>query len=260
MSICVIEETQRKEKIVPFQHCLILVTTFRHYVETKSIELDTVDLTDISALKKAVKPNTKIVFFESPSNPGNRIIDIKAVSDAVHSIRKDILVVTDNTYLTPYFQRPLTLGVNICMYSFSKYVNGHSDIVMGSLTFNDEKLFQALRMMQIRLGLIPSPFDCYLVTRSIKTLAVRLDVHFRNSIIVAKFLETHPAVEKVYHPALKSHPDHELATRQSAGHSGVIALWLKSQKLKDNEEFVKKLKYIVLSGSLGGVESSLCTP
>lgn len=222
--------------------------------------MDTVDFTDIDGLKKAIKPNTKIVFFESPSNPGNRIIDIKAVADTVHSIRKDILVVIDNTYLTPYYQRPLTLGVDVCMYSFTKYVNGHTDVVMGALTFNCEELYKTLRMMQIRYGMVPSPFDCYLVTRSLRTLAIRMDAHFRNSIALAKFLETHPAVEKVYHPALKSHPDHELATRQAAGHNGVISFWLKTPKLKDNEEFVKKLKLCVVSGSLGGVESSINSP
>lgn len=240
---------------------IICLFDYRHCFEIKNIEVDTVDFTaDFTELKKAIKPNTKIVFFESPSNPGNRIIDIQAVADAVHSISKDILVVIDNTYLTPYFQRPLLLGVDVCMYSFTKYVNGHSDVVMGALTFNCDKLCATIRMMQIRLGIVPSPFDCYLVTRSLRTLGIRLDTHFRNSTIVAKFLEKHPAVAKVYHPALKSHPDHELAIEQSAGHNGVISFWLKKPDLIDNENLLKKLKLFVLSGSLGGVESSINSP
>lgn len=218
------------------------------------------DFTDINALKQSIKPNTKMVFFESLTNPTLRVIDIKAVVDTVRSIRKDILIVVDNTYLTPYLQRPLTFGVDVAMYSFTKYVNGHSDVLMGALTFNDESLYQTLRMMQIRLGSIPSPFDCYLVTRSLKTLSMRMDVHFRNSIIVAKFLESHLAVEKVHHPALKSHPDHELALRQASGHNGMVTFWLKSPKLQDNEDLMKKFKVIVLSGSLGGVVSSINTP
>lgn len=218
------------------------------------------DFFNVKELKASIKPNTKLVFFETPTNPGLRVVDIKAAADVVHAVNPEIVVAVDNTYLTPYFQRPLSLGVDVCMYSFSKYVNGHSDIVMGALTFNSDSLHKTIRMLQIRLGSVPSPFDCHMVQRSIRTLAIRLDAHFRSSTIVAKFLETHPAVEKVYHPALASHPDHPIAIKQSAGHNGMITFWLKKKDIQNNEALLKKLRVIIVSGSLGGVESSINTP
>lgn len=226
----------------------------------KGIEVDIIDMLDMSLLSKTLKPNTRLVFFETPTNPCLRIIDIQVVTNLVHSYKKDILVAVDNTFLTPYFQRPLALGANLSMYSISKFINGHTDIVMGALTFNDDHLYQDIRTMQETIGSVPSPYDCHMVQRSLRTLAVRMENHFRNSIIVAKFLESHPAVEKVHHPALKSHPDRDMALKQMAGHSGVVTFWLKNATLDDNEQVLKELKLICVQGSLGGVESHISTP
>lgn len=224
------------------------------------IDCSYVDFTDLAAIKAAITPRTKLIFFESPSNPVLMSFDIAAISAAVHVINKDILVAVDNTFLSPYFQRPLPLGADVVMYSCSKYVNGHSDVNMGALVMNDPKLYDKLRGLQTRFGNVPSPFDCYQVLRGMKTLAIRMPAHFRNGLILAKFLESHPAVEKVWHPGFTSHPTHEVAIKQASGHSGMLAFWLKNASLEQNKAVLSKLKHIIVGGSLGGVESLICTP
>lgn len=162
------------------------------------IETSFVDMRDLDILRKSIKPNTKMVFIETPTNPLLRMFDIKAVSEIVHSVNKDIILVVDNTFLTPYFMNPLDLGADIAMYSLSKYINGHSDVVMGAVTINDESIYKRVKALQKCAGIIPSPFDCYLVNRSLHTLELRMMRHFQSGLAVAKFLEDHPAVEKVY--------------------------------------------------------------
>lgn len=233
---------------------------FRNVFATKGLEVSVVDFLNLDKVRQALKPSTRLIFFETPTNPCLRIVDIKSVAALVHSYNQEILLACDNTFLTPYFQRVLALGVDVCMYSFSKYVNGHTDVVMGALTMNNDTLFEDLDTLQTRTGCVPSPYDCHMVQRSLRTLAIRMMAHFKNGVIVAKFLESHPAVEKVHHPALWSHPDHKLATEQAAGHSGMICFWLKDATLRDNEEVLSKLKLIFLQGSLGGVETFISTP
>lgn len=211
-------------------------------------------------IKNNIKSNTKVVWLESATNPLLRVFDIKSIADLVHSINSNILVIVDNTFLTSYFLRPLSLGVDIVLYSLSKFMSGHSDVVMGALTTNNEELFKRLKFIQNGSGTVPSPFDCYLVQRSLKTLEIRMLKHFKNSLSIANFLENHPKIEKVIHPGLTSHPEHELATRQASGHSGMVAFYLKTLNLEESLEFIKKLKMIKSAAGLGDIESTITIP
>lgn len=235
------------------------IRLFRDLAAAKmGVEIEYVDFDDLKALEKAFKPNTKMVWLESPTNPLLTVVDIKAVADMVHAKSKAYLVV-DNTFLTAYLQRPLELGADVVMYSMSKFSNGHSDICMGAVTTNDEKFYETLKYYQVSTGLVPSPFDCYIVNRSIKTLALRMEQHSQSSYTVAKFLESHPKVEKVFHPSLKSHPKHEVALAQSYGHSGILSFYIKGS-LEESLKFFKSLKLVLFTLSLGGVETTTSLP
>lgn len=232
---------------------------FRDLAAAKmNIEFEFVDFNDLKTLEKSFKPNTKMVWVESPTNPLMTIVDIKAIADIVHAKSKAFFVV-DNTFLTSYLQRPLELGADVVMYSMSKFANGHSDIVMGSVVTNNEKFYETLKYFQVSTGLVPSPFDCYMVNRSMKTLALRMERHSQNSYQVAKFLDAHEKVEKVFHPSLKTHPKHEIALAQSYGHSGVLSFYIKGS-IENAEKFFKSLKVVLFTLSLGGVESTTSLP
>ena len=164
-------------------------------------------------------------------------------------------MVVDNTFLTPYFQKPLELGADIVTHSMSKYMNGHSDVVMGSAATNSEELHEKLRYYQNATGIVPSAFDCYLVNRSLKTLSLRMERHSTSSLAIAKFLEAHPKVDKVLHPALKSHPQHQVALKQTYGHSGIMSFYLKNGNLESSAKFLQALNFFTLAESLGGYES-----
>ncbi|XP_045462655.1 putative cystathionine gamma-lyase 2 [Harmonia axyridis] len=207
---------------------------------------------DVDSFERQIKPNTKMIFVESPTNPTMRLCDIKAITSMAK--RYKVMFVIDNTFLTPYYQRPLLLGADVVMHSLTKYMNGHSDIIMGALVTNDDKLGEKIYFLQKAMGVVPSPFDCSQVLRSLKTLALRLKKHQANSLVLAKYLETHPKIERVLHPGLPSHPQHELAKRQSSGHSGMFSVYLKGD-LETSKKFLKSLKYFALGGSLGGAES-----
>lgn len=227
---------------------------FRNLAANMGMEVQFVDLTNIENLRKAMKPNVKLVWLETPTNPTLKVIDIKAVSDFVHS-NSEAFVVVDNTFLSAYFQRPLELGADVTMYSLTKYMNGHSDVVMGSIATNNEQIYEKLKYYQNATGIVPSPFDCYLVNRSLKTLSLRMERHFKNSIEVAKFLEAHPKVERVNHPGLPSHPQHKVALAQTFGHSGIMSFWMKDGNLEKSTKFLQTLKTFILAESLGGYES-----
>merc|ERR1719331_1507028 len=194
-----------------------------------------------------------MVWVESPTNPTLKVVDIAAVA-AITKKHPNIFLVVDNTFMSCYFQRPLELGADIVMYSLTKYMNGHTDVIMGAACTNSDDLAERLRFLQNAIGPVPSPFDCYLVNRSLKTLKLRMEEHQKNGLKVGKFLEGHYAVEKVRHPGLPSHPQHELAKRQMSGHSGMISFYLKGG-LEESEKFLKALKVIILAESLGGFES-----
>ncbi|XP_018315201.1 putative cystathionine gamma-lyase 2 [Mycetomoellerius zeteki] len=209
-----------------------------------------VDMTDIQNVIDAIQPNTKMIWFETPTNPLLKLTDIKAVAESLKS-RPDIILVVDNTFLTCYFQKPLDLGADIVMYSLTKYMNGHTDVIMGAAITRRDDLAQKLRSNQIVMGIVPSPFDCALVNRSLKTLELRMQKHMKNGLAVAMFLDSHPNVEKVIHPLLSSHPQHQLALTQQTGHSGMVSFYLKG----DSKRFLRALKVVILAGSLGGLES-----
>lgn len=234
------------------------IRLFRDLCSKHGIDTQYVDFTDLKAFEDSIKPNTKLVWVESPTSPVMTILDIKAIADIVHA-KSGAFLVVDNSFMTPYFQRPLELGADVVMYSVTKFINGHNDVTMGSIATNNETLFKDIKYYQISTGVVPSPFDCYVVNRSLKTLALRMERHSENSFTVAEFLESHEKVEKVLHPSLKSHANHEVALEQSYGHSGILSFYIKGS-LEQTKKFFKSLNLIMVTESLGGTESTCSFP
>lgn len=234
--------------------------TFRLFdkvLKRYGLEFDFADLTQPQSLEKYRKDNTKMVWLESPSNPLLKLVDIGAVS--LIAKKYNILVIVDNTFATPFFQKPLKLGADIVMHSTTKYLNGHSDVIGGALVTNDKKLYDKLQFLQNAVGGVPGPFDCFLVLRGIKTLAIRMERHADNAMKVAQFLENHPKVRRVIYPGLKSHPQHELARKQMMGFGGIITFFIKGG-LDAARRFLERVKILSLAESLGGVESLIEHP
>lgn len=204
-------------------------------------------------IEKHISDNTKLIWVETPTNPTMKIIDIEAVAKVAK--KKNISLAVDNTFATPYFQNPLDLGADIVMHSATKYLGGHSDVVMGALIVKDKTLADQLYFIQNASGAIAGPMDSYLVLRGLKTLHVRMERHGENANAVAKFLEDHPKVDKVYWPGLINHPNHEIAKRQMSGFGGMVSFTTKEDSMKSAVDFVEKLKVFTLAESLGGVES-----
>ncbi|XP_047231710.1 cystathionine gamma-lyase [Girardinichthys multiradiatus] len=227
---------------------------FRRVASGFGLEATFVDCTKPELLKAALKANTKLVWLETPTNPMMKVVDIKTCSNLVHEYSKDIVVVVDNTFMSSYFQRPLALGADICMYSATKYMNGHSDVVMGLVSLNREDLNEQLRFLQNAIGGVPSPFDCYLCNRGLKTLHLRMERHFKNAMAAAKFLEADPRVERVIFPGLPSHPQYEMMKKQCTGCPGMITFYVKG-KLEHATTFLSNLKMFAVAESLGGYES-----
>jgi cystathionine gamma-lyase len=222
------------------------------------IEFSYVDLTDEEAVHRAVKEGADMVWIESPTNPQLHVIDIAEVSELAHDHNPEALVVVDNTFASPYFQKPLDLGADLSLYSTTKYVSGHSDVLGGALVVNDDEILTETRFLQKTLGATPGPLDCFLVMRGIKTLALRMEKHQENALAVAEFLQQHELVEKVLYPGLTSHPQHELAQRQMSGFSGMVSFELSSKV--NIGRFLESTKLIALAVSLGGVESLMEHP
>ncbi len=216
-----------------------------------------VDMRDHDAVRAAMKPETKLVWAESPTNPLLHLVDIRALADIAHQGGAKLGV--DNTFMSPFFQTPLDLGADLVMHSMTKYINGHSDVVMGCLMMNDTALYDRLKFLQNSMGGVPGPFDCWLALRGIKTLAVRMDRHAQNAQKVAEWLENHPKVDRVVYPGLLSHPDHELAKRQTRGHGGMITFFI-AGGLPEASRFLSRVKLFVCAESLGGVESLIEHP
>lgn len=200
----------------------------------------------------------QLIWLETPSNPCLNISDIAAIAKVVQT-HKNIIFVVDNTLMTSYFQRPLDFGADIVMYSLTKYMNGHNDVLSGALIVNDAKIYENLKLIQIKYGLTCSPFDSFLVNRGIKTLPLRMKKHCENSTAVARFLETHPNVIKVIHPALASHPQHELAKRQSTGHCGLLIVQLNGT-VNEAKKFILNLNVFKSSDSFGSITSFAVIP
>lgn len=225
----------------------------RQVVARLGIKTTFTDFTNIEKVKNAMQENTKMIWIETPTNPLLKVVDIEAIVKIARS-RGDIIVVVDNTFLTPYLQRPLDFGADIVMYSLTKYMNGHSDVIMGAAIVNDKAIGDKLRFLQNAMGIVPSPIDCYFVNRSLKTLALRMEHHKKSSLIIANWLEKHPKIVEVLHPGLPTHPQHEIAKKQMTGHSGVFS-FKHSGGLKESRKFLSSLKVFTLAESLGGYES-----
>ena len=233
--------------------------TFRLFSKILSnygVEFDLADTSDASELEKAFKPNTKMLFVETPTNPVMTVTDLAAVSELAHS--RGVKVVCDNTFMSPYFQRPIGHGVDIVVHSTTKYLNGHSDSVGGFVALNDPKDAEWIQFVQNGVGAILSPFDSFLVLRGTKTLAVRMEAHDKNGRVVANFLAEHPKVQQVYYPGLTSHPQHELAKRQQSGFGGMVSF--ETGSLENAKKVLESVKLCTLGESLGGVESLISHP
>ena len=221
------------------------------------LEFTFTDLSNFSNLETALRPNTKMIWVESPTNPLLKIVDLKAVSEFAK--KHNIIAVCDNTFCSPYLQKPLDIGFDIVVHSATKYLNGHSDVVGGVAVSSDESLAEQLAYLANAIGSIMSPFDSFLVLRSLKTLAVRMERHCKNAVKIAHFLEQHPAIEKVYYPGLPSHPQHQIALKQMSGFGGMISVVVKGG-LKNATSFLERTKLFSLAESLGGVESLIEHP
>ena len=229
---------------------------FNKILANYNIEFDYVDTSDALNVEAALKPNTKMVFLETPTNPVMIVTDLREVSEVAH--RVGARVVCDNTFLSPYLQRPLEFGVDIVVHSTTKYLNGHSDGVGGVVVLNDEDDAEWIGFVQNSAGAILSPFDSWLVMRGTKTLALRMEQHDKSGRAVAAFLEEHPKVNKVYYPGSVSHPQHALARRQQRGFGGMVAFDVGS--LAAARKVLESVKICTLAESLGGVETLISHP
>lgn len=216
-----------------------------------------VDLTDANQFSKAILPETKLVWLETPTNPTLKLADIKKISEIAHS--KNILVAVDNTFMSPYFQKPLNLGADIVVHSATKYIGGHSDFVGGVAVVKDEQLAERMAFLSNSMGGVQSSFDSFLALRSLKTLPLRMKAHETSAQKIAEYLEKHPKVEKVIYPGLKSHPQHQLAKEQMSGFGGMITFYIKGG-MESARKFLEKVQIFSLAESLGGVESLIEHP
>ncbi len=215
-----------------------------------------VDARNPKNVEKAIKKNTKMVFIETPTNPMLNLTDIAAIAEICK--KHKLISVVDNTFMSPYFQNPLILGADIVVHSSTKYLNGHSDVIGGILLTNNEKVHEKMRFIQNAAGAVPSPFDCWLIMRATKTLAVRMKQHNENAQKIAEYLTTKKYAKKVYYPGLTDHPQHELAKKQMSGFGGMVSVDFGNTKKA--YDFAKKVKVFTLAESLGGVESLVCHP
>ncbi len=233
--------------------------TFRLFdkVLTKNgLEYTIIDTSDLTQIEDAIQPNTKALYLESPSNPLLKITDLEKSAEIAR--KHHLLTIVDNTFATPYFQKPLDLGADIVLHSGTKYLGGHSDVVAGLVTTNNEELADSIAFYQNAIGGVLGPQDSWLLQRGIKTLGVRMEEHQKNAFRVAEFLANHPKVEKVYYPGLATHPNHTLAQAQMSGFSGMVSFTLKQDE--EAIPFVEALQLFILGESLGGVESLVEIP
>ncbi|HHW40801.1 MAG TPA: PLP-dependent transferase [Syntrophomonadaceae bacterium] len=214
------------------------------------------DFTDLESLDHCITPKTKAVFVETPTNPLMKIVDLKALINL--ATQKGLLVIVDNTFFTPYLQRPLELGADLVLHSATKYIGGHNDVVAGLVVSNSEELGEKLAFIQNAAGAIPGPQDCWLLLRGMKTLAVRLEWAQASALRLARFLRQHPAVKKVYYPGLPDHPGYDLCRKQAGGFGAMLSFEVKSMEMVP--EILKRLRIISFAESLGGVESLITYP
>ncbi len=232
---------------------------FNKLLSNFGVETTFVDASDPAAVQAALRPTTRLVWLETPTNPLLGIVPLKAVADLAHAHDPSLLVVVDNTFASPYFQRPLTLGADIVLHSATKYLGGHSDVVLGAVVVKDKALDERLRYIQNAAGATPGPFDSWLVLRGLKTLSLRMRRHEDNAMAIAVFLSMHPHVGKVIYPGLPSHPGHNLAREQMDGFGGMISVELHGG-LDAAQRVLARTKLFTLAESLGGVESLIEHP
>jgi cysteine-S-conjugate beta-lyase len=231
---------------------------FTHIYEKFGITVNYVDTTDAENVFNAITGKTKLIWIETPTNPTLKVSDIAAIARIAKANR--CLLCVDNTFASPALQQPLTLGADIVVHSATKYLGGHSDLIAGLVVTKDEELGAKIKFIQNASGAILSPFDSWLVIRGIETLHLRVKQHCANALAIAKYLETHPAVDKVYYPGLATHPNHDIAVRQSKGFGGIVSFVLKNDTEEAAVKLVTGTKFFKLAESLGGVKSLLCHP
>jgi len=222
------------------------------------IKFHFLDLSDPEIIREHTNANTKLIWIETPTNPTMQIVDIATITSI--GKEKGLLTVVDNTFASPYLQNPIDLGADIVMHSVTKYIGGHSDVVMGALMMNDEDLYKRLFFIYNACGATPGPMDSFLVLRGIKTLHLRMKAHCENGRKIAEFLKTHPKVDKIYWPGFTDHPNHEIAKKQMRDFGGMISITLKGADLKETFRVASSFKVFTLAESLGGVESLINHP
>jgi len=230
---------------------------FDKVISQFGIDFSYIDLTRLEKLEEAVRLNTKLIWMETPTNPLLKLIDIQKVTDFCHN--KGLLTAVDNTFMSPYFQNPLSLGADLVVHSTTKYINGHSDLIGGVVVTSNKGLAEKLAFLSNSMGPVASAFDSFLSMRSLKTLAVRMRAHQENAMAIAIMLEEHPKVKKVIYPGLESHPQHALAKSQMSGFGGMITIYLKGG-LEPARRFLESVQIFSLAESLGGVESLIEHP
>lgn len=228
----------------------------KHYSRF-GVEADFVDTADTEIVKKAIKPNTKMILVETPSNPTMQISDISKIAEIAH--KHEIPLVVDNTFSSPYLQNPLNLGADVVFHSITKYINGHADVVGGIIIAKEENLYKQIRNMMVNLGCNMDPHQAYLVHRGVKTLSIRIEKAQENAAKIAQWLEEHPLVEWIKYPGLKSHPQHELAKKQMRGFGSMISLGLKGG-LDAGKVLMDNVELAILAVSLGGIETLIQHP
>ena len=217
----------------------------------------TADFSDLAALERAITPDTTLVWLESPTNPRLLVYDIAAIARLAHA--KGALVVVDNTFASPYFQQPFNLGADLVVHSVTKYLAGHSDLIQGAVIAGDAAIFEPVGFLQNALGGVPSPFDCWLTLRGLKTLELRMDRHEKNATAIAEALSAHSRVRRVYYPGLATHPGHAIARKQMTGFGGMVSFELDGTA-EEAIEFVSSRRFFALGESLGGVRALVCLP
>jgi cystathionine beta-lyase/cystathionine gamma-synthase len=242
---------------------------FKRVYATYGIQMSNVEMSDLDAVRGGIQPNTKMIWVETPTNPLLKVADIAAIASLLPStpLQKEKgegagprpLLIVDNTFASPYLQKPLALGADLVLHSATKYLGGHSDVVSGVLALNDTAIFKQLKFLQNAIGAVPGPQDCFLVLRGIKTLHVRMDRHCANALKIASWLELHPRVKRVLYPGLKSHPQHKIAKQQmTCGFGGMISFIVESAAAA--KRIVESTQLFTLAESLGGVESLIEAP
>lgn len=230
---------------------------FDKVIRHNGVDYTFVDMTDPAKVAKAIKSNTRMMWIETPTNPMLKLIDIKEITALGKA--KNIISVVDNTFMSPYFQRPLELGADVVLHSTTKFINGHSDIVGGALVTSDPAIAERLAFLSNSMGTICSPFDAFMCMRSLKTLPVRMRAHEENARKIAQYLEAHPGVERVIYPGLESHPQHSLAKKQMSGFGGMITFYV-GGGISSARKMLERVQVFSLAESLGGVESLIEHP